>query len=575
MNTGNACIKSGYWLGKVDGEYTVAQCSSASCEYVNLQCSNCTVSAGRFCKLPPNGQHQCLGNRNGILCESCRDNFSFTFGAVDCVPTANCSGARIVLVPLLITVYLIIIVALLILFLKLDYRISSGYLFCFIYYFSIVDYFFPSNFTGATLLTIVSVCESITQLNPQFLGYTPLCLPKISPIYQQTLLYANPITISLIVVLFTLLAKCCSRFLRFSDSTPVRAICLLLLLSFTALNETSCSLLAFVRFTGIDGLFVKIQPALPYFTSEHIPWFIIAVAVELFLIIPFTVFLFLAPFLMRCFNLTRVKPFLDEFQGCYKDKFRWMAAFYFFCRQIYLLILIVQHANPTPTIYILQLLSLAILIIHMVLQPYRNHWLNLVDTIFLADLLIITLLYGETGNIVFDSHVGDAVRRAVTYILVFIPIIYFICVITVAIGLNFPKPWGKFVAFITCRWYLKKSLVDDEDEISTEPHPSSYGHIRALSNSVSTYREPLLSYLEEEEERNGVPHTRTTRNRITSFLSRREQYHPASYSVVEDPRRIVSSTERRSSSVAQSNVLTGSQAWQIENQPRDSKSEDL
>ena len=104
----------------------------------------------------------------------------------------------------------------------------------------------------------------------------------------------------------------------------MRAICLLLLLSFTAFNETSISILGYVRFTGLNDYFVAIQPKTIYLHEEHVVLFIIAVAIEVFLIIPFMLFLFLSPFLVRCINFNKLKPFLDE---CYKDNFRWMAAF--------------------------------------------------------------------------------------------------------------------------------------------------------------------------------------------------------------------------------------------------------
>ena len=561
IGSGQACIKKQYWVGVVNNATVYTQCTLSSCEKINTTCHFCSISKDddEYCDVTGLSSFECPDNRAGIICAACAQNYSFSYGAVKCVSNENCdiNTGKLVIVPFLVIIFLVIIICLLILFLKLDYQISTGYMFAFIYYFSIVEYFLPANIhSSQPLLILVSVFESITQLNPQFLAYVPLCVPNLSALWHQALLYLNPLVSSIIVIIFILIAKVCSRYIRFSDSTPVRAICLLLLLSFTAFNESSISILAYVKFSGLDDYFVAIQPSTMYFQYEHLGLFIVAVAIEMFLIIPFTLFLFLSPFLVRCINFpNKLKPFLDEFQGCYKDNFRWMAAFYFFWRQVYLFLIILVNINESLTAYILQFTSMFVLVFHMLLRPYREDWLNLVDTIFLADLLCISLLYGQTAEVVFAGPAGTIVRMVLTYILVLIPIFYFIGVVVVALFRKFPIATEKILYVILCKRFWEEKFDDDTD------FASSYTHIRTPSQeSVRNFREPLLSdEFEDSERSNRRRSRRSTRN--LPFTYRRDRSRPtASYSVVEPPAAIVESSE---GGMVKSG-RTGSQTWQEE-----------
>ena len=166
---------------------------------------------------------------------------------------------------------------------------------------------------------------------------------------------------------------------------------------------------------------MSIQPSVVYFSGEHIYLFLIASLVMAVFVIPFTLFLFLAPYLIRVCNLVRIKPFLDEFQGCYKDQYRWMAGFYFFCRLAYLFLGCSFTVLFENSEYMLQLLSFGIVIFHFLLQPYKDNKLNIADAILLADILLITLLFGDTAD-TFFATLHDF-RTVVTYVLIALPVL--------------------------------------------------------------------------------------------------------------------------------------------------------
>ena len=521
FNSAQACIKKGYWLGEVDNVHTTAPCSSGYCQNTNDNCDLCPMAdISNFCLLANTTNGQCVGNRRGVLCAECEVGYAFTFGTIQCVEDKTCSKGQGVVPPLLNVVFLIVTMTAIILLLKFDYKLSSGYIFCFVYYFSIVGHLLPSNVVGITLLGFVSIFESVTQLNPQFLGFVPICFSKnLTALQQQVFLYFNPFIISIFVLavigFFKYCSKC-SKYITFKDNTLIKAICLLLLLSFTALTETSFNILNPVAFEGIASKFyVNIQPSTEYFNAkDHLPWFIIAILVEFLLVIPFTVLLLIAPLLTRCCNLNKIKPFLDEFQGCYKDNFRWMAGFYFLCRFMYLLILTYPSPNYVLLQYIIQLLSFSILVIHMLLQPYQNKWLNLSDSILLANITLITLLFGETAGVVFGSV--PVLRQIIVYFLIFVPVFCLIIVVVVTAG--------KRCINKNSNRSRKSSKMNDnlKEPLITHTDVSPGG--RSLSVSVGL-REPMLALLESEE----VELSDTSEGAEPS-------HRVVSYSIIESPR---------------------------------------
>ena len=440
ITSGKACITKGYWRGIVKRKYITVPCTSAKCKNIE-NCIDCSSTG--YCKLPQQESDQCIDNRAGVLCTECSLNYSYTFGAINCVPVTTCENGKFIVIVIMMILFILILLFLLFLLLKLGKHIKVGYLFSFIYYFSIIDYILIPNYVSNEKRIMVSLFESITQLNPHFLGYIPICLaPKSSILEQQMILYVGPLLVSTIVLSILCLSKCCPRYLTFRDNTTVRAISLLVLLSFTDLAETSFKILNPIKFKGVETVFVNIQPSTEYFAlKEHLPWFIFSAFIEFGLVLPFTFFLLLAPLLIRCCNLNKIKPFLDEFQGCYKDKYRWMAGYYFLCRQFYLIVSLPLFTN-TSLQYAYQITSLFVFIIHAVLQPYNSKWLNVVDTILLADLLCIIVSYGITANTVYDNlKYGHLLQQGVTYVLILIPVFYAIGGLVLAIGYELPSKY--------------------------------------------------------------------------------------------------------------------------------------
>ena len=177
--------------------------------------------------------------------------------------------------------------------------------------------------------------------------------------------------------------------LRRVQSSPLRALCILMLLSFWSLSDISLNILTPVVIqgqSGTTGLFVSIQPDVEYFSLAHIPVAIPALLVMIVVIGPLVFILLGSPLLSKVANLSRIKPFLDEFQSCYKDKFRWYSAVYFIVWIALIISLVYSDVFAYQTILVVLLLT------HIVIQPYSSMTLNIIDTFLLTDVNILVVL---------------------------------------------------------------------------------------------------------------------------------------------------------------------------------------
>ena len=206
-----------------------------------------------------------------------------------------------------------------------------------LYFFTIIRYIVWNNVVDV----VMNVFTTFARLDPRYFIYTGLCLyPGATPVQYETLHFLHPLVI--LTAIFTIAAIGCyfPRLALLSGETAVQAICFLLLVAFTSVAESSIPLLLpltyYDTYPHLDTWFVQIQPGTEYMhPTEHLPYAILAILVQVCFVIPFALFLLLSPFLTRCFNLIKLKPFLDEYQSPFQDKYRWFASVYLVSRELF------------------------------------------------------------------------------------------------------------------------------------------------------------------------------------------------------------------------------------------------
>ena len=235
------------------------------------------------------------------------------------------------------------------------------------------------------LYTTVTIISSLAKLTPQFLGQ--LCLVQnISGIDQQFIHYVHPVVVFLILLMISRLAKRSRRFSSFISKGIISFICFLLLLSYTSVASTSLLLMRPLTFVSIDQVFTYLSPDIEYFHGRHLAYAIVALILMITIVIGFPLLLLLEPFKI---NFIKIKPLLDQFQGCYKDKYRYFAGYYMICRLVIILLVIVKISDDFMTQYLLISSCALMQLIHLLVRPYASTIQNIFDGIILQ-LIVIT-----------------------------------------------------------------------------------------------------------------------------------------------------------------------------------------
>ena len=378
-------IRRGYWFGVVNDKSTVTVCPHNYCNFTCCQATN------GFYQLSPVRMNQCSSHRSGTACGSCEEGYTLSFDSVECVSIDKCTTGQTVMVVTLSMIYWIVIVILV--FIMTYYHVGIGYLYAITYYYSMLDILLGQNlYQSKGLFTTVTTLSSLVKITPQFLGQ--LCLVKnMSGIDQQFIHYTHPLAVSVIIVIICQSARISHKFASFIGRGIIRTICFLVLLSYTSVTTTSLLLLRSLTFDNVDKVYTYLSPDIEYCHGRHLLYFIVTVLCTLVIVIGLPLLLLLEPFLNHKINFTRIKPLLDQFQGCYKDKYRGFAAFYMICRLVIIVIIIAIPSTNNLYLYLLIFSSviLAFILIN-ILKPYDHKILNIFDGLILLLVVLATLI---------------------------------------------------------------------------------------------------------------------------------------------------------------------------------------
>ena len=379
----NVEIKYGYWFGMVSStKRSVSLCPTYYCEF-----SRHLERGNGYYILPSEQNDQCSSHRVGMACGECSVGYTLAYDAIECISTERCSTGMIVLTVFLTILYWIAIVAAVFGLMYLKSDLSLGYLYGVTFYYSVVDILLGANlYISYGVFQFTTILTSSAKLAPQFLGQ--LCfIQDSSGIDQQFIHYVHAIGVFLLIMVIVMAARCSVKISLFIGRCIIRVVCLLLLLSYTSFVSTSLQLLRPLYYHDLDDVYVYLSPSIKYFTGRHVVYCIVACCCELFIAVGFPLLLLLQPFLKSKVNFIKIKPLLDQFQGCYKDHLHCFASYYLICRQV--LIAIAFNSDFDNALYYLQAVSILIVTIHVWVQPYKSDTLNTLDGIILLIMILI------------------------------------------------------------------------------------------------------------------------------------------------------------------------------------------
>ena len=443
----SSTIKRGYWFGSVTGIPTVTFCPI---NYCNFTC--CKTTNGYY-ELSPVRVNQCKSHRSGTACGSCEEGYTLSFDSPECIAINKCTtGQTALIVTMTVFYWFIIIVAV---FIIMYCQVGIGYFYTVTYYYSVVDILLSQHTDVSNrpyIYHTVTILSSIAKITPQFLGH--LCLlENISGIDQQFIHYIHPLAVSVILIIICWIARNSKRLSMFISKGIIRAICFLLLLSYTSVATTSLLLMRSLTFADVDNIYTYLSPDIEYFHGRHLAYGIIAIIFTLLIVIGLPLLLLLEPFLNGKINFVKIKPLLDQFQGCYKDNYRWFAAYYMICRLIIITILICNLSDTFISRYLLITATTIMALIHLLVRPYVDNILNMSDGAILQLMVLVTVLplfeYFDT----YDS----TLVMVIIFILVIFPLIQFI-----VIKLLISKQTLKAITKKTIKYFSAQNLAHED-----------------------------------------------------------------------------------------------------------------
>jgi len=230
----------------------------------------------------------------------------------------------------------------------------------------------------------------------------------------------------------------------------IHGLCAFLVICYIQCTKTSFFLLKHVKPEGLNGTQGEIYTyygGLPFFQGKHVIYTILAI----FFLLTITVFpllvLLLHPFVLQMLSLChlgehrvvdcisravrihKLKPFLDCFQSCYKDRFRMFAGLYLAYRVVLLLCFITPKSYMTILVS-MQFLFIGFLGIHAIFQPYKNPAHNVIDSLVFTNLSVINMLsiMTEITKFLEYGHKEDVelLAACIQTVLFYLPMLVFL-----------------------------------------------------------------------------------------------------------------------------------------------------
>ena len=284
-----------------------------------------------------NGNLQCAYHRSGLLCGACKGKFSLVLGTSHCKQCTN--NHLFLLIP-----FALMGVGLVFLLLACKLTVATGTLSGLVFYANIVG---PNRIIFLPVESTDAFSIFISWLNLDFGIET--CFYNGMDTYSKTWLqFLFPIYIWVLVGVMILVSHFSYRFANLLGNNPVSVLATLILLSYTKVLRTSIAAIhiTFLEYPTYNRSVWLYDANIDYLSGKHIPLFLVAVLVFLFLFLPYTLLLLFGQWLqaishLRLFswvNSARLKPFMDSYHAPYKPKHRYWPGLLLVLRFVLLLV---------------------------------------------------------------------------------------------------------------------------------------------------------------------------------------------------------------------------------------------
>jgi len=333
---------------------------------------------------------QCALNRTRVLCGACQPGLSLALGTSRCM---QCSNVWI----LLFILFAIAGVVLIILLLKCNLTVSTGTLNGLIFYANIIRVNHAIFFPPREMYLITQLLAVFIAWVNLDLGIETCLFDGMNAIIKTWLQFLFPIYIWVMVGLIIIVSRYSTTVSKLTGYNTVSVLATLFLLSFAKLLRTISTTLSFITLTdryGRTSAVWFLDGNVGLLKGPHISLFIGNLLALLGLVLPYSLLLFLAPFLQGSTHyhvqklVNKFKPLLDAYQGPYLDKFRFWTGFMLWVR-IILFAVFAGNALGDPQVNLFVITLLVLVLEVLVLKAggvYRSSGNETVEYFFLLNL---------------------------------------------------------------------------------------------------------------------------------------------------------------------------------------------
>ena len=458
--TSEAVINAGLWAGYIEEKFATADCVTSLCDYHNSK-GNRHEDHLLLLNYSLLNDHVCAPRRNGVLCGSCITGYTTYLHSPSyhCGESTHCQYG-----PLLYIVSEIIpVTGIFLIILFFNINLTSGALYSFIFYSQVVNNHYRNtvyqSYNGPLMYFFhaFKMIYGIFDLETFEIDQLSFCLFKDATIMDLMLIKYLTTLYALLLIIITILVlkfhsfHCCIKLCHKCGRRNIRGSIVNALTAFLVLCYFRCLIITLHILVpsyvmGDHEVRLKTVPLyngdMSYLSGDHLKYVTPAVICLLIIILPPPIILSSEPLLVRVsgvLNIRRnaitytlhrlrmkLKPFLDSFQGCFKDNCRYFAGLFFLYRISLVLIPIYFSDGKFWNIMTKELLILCMLFLHYLCTPFQEKFHNHINSFLLIDLILInTLLFAPLNS---DNSTTTLVA-VFQVVLMSLPLVYLLCYI--------------------------------------------------------------------------------------------------------------------------------------------------
>ena len=214
--------------------------------------------------------------------------------------------------------------------------------------------------------------------------------------------FVFPVYIWVLVGLIILVSHYSHRFARLLGNNPVSVLATLIFVSYTKILRTLITALymTYLEYPTYNRMVWLYDASIDYLSGKHIPLFLVAVLVFLFLFFPYTFLLLFGHWLQALSHLSlfswvnsaRLKPFIDSYHAPYKAKHRYWPGLLLVLRFCLLLVSAFNFQEDPKTTLLAIPIGAGNIFLWLWISGgvYTNKYVNILEGSFLLNLIILT-----------------------------------------------------------------------------------------------------------------------------------------------------------------------------------------